>query len=133
MVRDILWLIALMSVGVFFCMLLGGKGNVKIISPLAFSAFTAYAEEPVLVPQTTEQAKVVAYIREVFGQDADKALLLLTCENGSLNPKAENTAGNFPEGSVDRGIFQINSYWQKVENKAFLFDYKINTQIAYNI
>lgn len=82
---------------------------------------------------TTEQEEIIAYVKQVFGKHSDKAFKVLSCENGSLNPKAVNGAGNFPAGSLDLGLFQINNHWQKIENKAFLFDYKVNTQIAYNI
>ncbi|MDZ4228523.1 MAG: hypothetical protein U1E54_04735 [Candidatus Levybacteria bacterium] len=82
--------------------------------------------------EMTEKEKIVAYIKEVFGKDADRAFKLLECENRSLNPNAINTAGNTPAGSRDIGIFQINEYWQGVNGK-FLFDPKINVQIAYKI
>ncbi len=132
MVRDILWIVALMSIGVFICMLLGGKGNVKIISPIAFSAFTAYAEEPILKVETSEQQQIVDYINEVFGSHADTAFKLLKCENGRLNSSAVNTAGNFPVGSRDIGVFQINEYWQKTQGK-FLFNWKVNVEIAHQL
>lgn len=71
-------------------------------------------------------------IREVFGKDADKAFLLLSCENSTHNPDAVNTAGNYPEGSRDIGVFQINEYWQGV-NGRFLFNPSINIRIAHDI
>ena len=71
-------------------------------------------------------------IKEVFGKHADKAFLVLSCENSSLNPNAINTAGNSPAGSRDVGVFQINEYWQGV-NAKFLLDPSINIRIAHKI
>lgn len=87
---------------------------------------------PTVTPTPDEKQEIRDYIKTVFGKDSDKAFKLLKCENASLNPKAINTAGNFPEGSRDIGVFQINEYWQDV-NAKFLFDPKINVQIAYKI
>lgn len=80
-----------------------------------------------------EREEIASYIKEVFGVHADKAFQVLSCENASLNPEAVNTAGNYPEGSRDIGVFQINEYWQGVSNSHFLFDWKINVLMAYNI
>lgn len=103
---------------------------------LSFSYQPVYASAPRLdepEAKTSEQEEIIAYVKEVFGKDAHKAFKVLSCENSALNPKAVNGAGNTPAGSLDMGLFQINNYWQKIENKAFLFDYKVNTQIAHNI
>lgn len=83
--------------------------------------------------ETVQQKDIVAYVKQVFGKDSDKALQLLSCENHALNPKAVNGWNNTPAGSLDKGLFQINNHWQKIDNDAFLFDYKVNTQLAYNI
>jgi len=71
-------------------------------------------------------------IQQIFGDDAPKAFKLLSCENHSLNPNAVNTAGNYPAGSRDIGVFQINEFWQKV-NAKFLFNPDINIRIAHQI
>ena len=106
--------------------------QLAMIVPIPFAS-TVYAEEPAeLDVQTDEQREIVAYIKEVFGKDADKAFKLLSCENSSLNPRAVNTAGNTPAGSRDTGVFQINEYWQKVQYK-FLLNYKVNIEIAHQI
>jgi len=82
----------------------------------------------------TEKEEIAAYIQEVFGKEAPKAFrLLIECgKNASLNPDAVNTAGNFPVGSRDIGVFQINEHWQKVQGK-FLFNWKINVEIAHQL
>lgn len=81
---------------------------------------------------TTEQQQIMAYIDEIFAEDADKAYQILGCENAALNPDAVNTAGNSPAGSRDIGVFQINEYWQKTQGK-FLFNWKINVEIAHQL
>ncbi len=83
-------------------------------------------------PEQSEHDQIVAYINEVFGDDADKAFKLLSCENASLNPNAVNTAGNTPAGSRDTGVFQINEYWQKVQYK-FLLNWRVNVEIAHQL
>lgn len=85
--------------------------------------------EPAVLGEYEEMREL---IKEVFGDHADKAFKLLECENRGLDPKAVNTAGNYPEGSRDIGLFQINEYWQGV-NAKFLFDAELNTRIAYKI
>lgn len=104
-------------------------------------AMTAYAQEKIVSPLGTEIAEqpmdkqsmnIRTKIREVFGEHADKAFKVLSCENASLNPNAVNTAGNEPAGSRDIGVFQINEYWQKTQGR-FLFDPEINIRAAYII
>lgn len=119
-------------------------------SPIVFRSPIAHVKDRITSPMSTQSAmfdfpiKVEAAeivetdpirkeIREVFGDHADKAFAVLSCENGSLNPDAVNTAGNSPEGSRDVGIFQINEYWQGVSNINFLKDPSINIRMAWNI
>lgn len=98
----------------------------QIISPIPTATPT-----PILVPQGKEA--IAQYIREVFGQYADRAFLLLTCENSDWVTDIENNAGNTPSDSYDVGLFQVNTHWQGVTNRAFLTDYRINTLMAYSI
>lgn len=96
-------------------------------------------EKPVI---TDEAEDIESIIREVFEDDAEKALQLLTSgekdtkcpggENKTLNPNAVNTAGNKPAGSRDIGVFQINEYWQKTQGK-FLFNPRVNIEIAHQL
>jgi hypothetical protein len=64
-------------------------------------------------------------------------MLLLTgdkChENKALNPNAVNDNTTWGGVGQDIGVFQINTDWQGVTNKAFLTDPVINIRIAYNI
>jgi len=77
---------------------------------------------------TTEKQQIMAYIVEVFGDDAANAITVINkCENHAFNPKATNHNRN---GSIDRGIFQLNSaYWGGEE----LFDWKTNVDVAYKV
>ncbi len=101
-----------------------------LISPLPAHAST----EVVVVeydvnkpPCEGETCEIIDYILEVFKEDALDAMNVLRCENGNLNPNAVNYNRN---GSVDRGIFQLNSnFWGGEEN----FDYKTNIDKAYTI
>lgn len=141
--NNIIWFIAFVSVFIPAMAYLNHWYNSEEIIVSA-----SYTPSITLTPSPTEQKvkefEVVGneYIRlmikEVFKEDYDKAMLLLTgngkCggENGNLNPKAVNTAGNTPKGSRDIGVFQINEYWQDV-NAKFLFDPEINIRIAHKI
>lgn len=80
-----------------------------------------------------EPATIEAYIEYVFGPVFPKAMLLLkgrgegTCaENRYLKWDAQNYNA---DGSIDIGVFQINSKWQKVQVK-FLYNWRINVLIA---
>ena len=80
---------------------------------------------------TREPSKweIEQFIRDVFGDHVGTAFRLLECENSTLDPYAVNTDGNFPEGSQDIGVFQINEYWQGV-NPKFLRNWRLNIIIA---
>jgi len=83
--------------------------------------------EPTVAPLTQKQ-EILNYIVEVFGDDAADAIVVIRkCENSSFNPRATNQNRN---GSVDRGIFQLNSaYWGGEE----LYDWKKNVDVAYKV
>ncbi len=94
----------------------------------------AYAKEVKELSVTpallSEHDQIEFYIKQVFGKDSPKAFKVLSCENFHLIPDAVNVN---TDGSRDYGIFQINNHWQGVSNVAFLTDWKINVQMAYNI
>ena len=77
-----------------------------------------------------------SYIKEVFGEDADKALLLLNgdenCggENKQLDPKVFYTN---TDGKRDRGMFQISERWHPSVSDECAFDFKCNTDYAYRM
>lgn len=116
---------------VYFGHQVEGQKEGKFVSPLPDAAY-ANTVKTYPIPSTTSQNAITREIDQVFGKDAPKAYQLLSCENHALNPDAVNTAGNFPVGSRDIGVFQINEYWQKV-NAKFLFDPTINIEIAHKI
>ena len=84
------------------------------------------------VPLPTQQQQIKNYISSVFGASAPKAYKLLSCENSTYSPDRVNTAGNYPAGSRDIGVFQINEFWQGV-NAKFLFNWRVNIDIAKQI
>lgn len=76
---------------------------------------------------SSEQATIIAYIRQVFGKDADDAIKVARCES-KLNPLA---VGHNTNGSTDTGIFQINSIHGV--NGYFLTNWRTNVDIAKTI
>jgi len=135
---SILWLLVIGFGGVILCMEYERRFvETPLFSPLDPAGYIittkAYAEEATLNIDTDDKRVIADEVRAVFGTHAEDAFKVLQCENSALNPKAINTAGNYPEGSADVGVFQINEYWQKVGNRNFLTDYKINIRIAWNI
>lgn len=80
---------------------------------------------PFVVPNTPKE-----YIRYIFGETAGaKAITMLeTCENKQLRTDAVNWNGN---GTTDAGLFQVNSIHGYTHEQ--LFDFKLNTRIAYKI
>lgn len=66
-------------------------------------------------PLLGEQDKMTLLIKEIAKEENfdDPQLLidLAWCES-RLNPYAVNGHGNSPAGSVDRGLFMFNDYWQ---------------------
>lgn len=104
--------------------------QITAIAPTTDKAYALVL--PTVTPTPDEHQEIQAYIKEVFGKDSDKAFRLLQCENASLRADRVNSAGNYPVGSRDIGVFQINEYWQKVPAK-FLFNWRINVQIAHQL
>jgi hypothetical protein len=81
---------------------------------------------PTPTPTTTPEIDAVkAEIRRVFGNRANDAIKIFTCESG-LNPKAFN--GKNTNGSWDAGIAQVNSIHGV--SKAMLFDVETNIAVA---
>jgi hypothetical protein len=76
-------------------------------------------------------------IKDVFGDDYPKAMLLLTgtqChENLTLNPKAVNDNSEWGGLGRDRGIFQISDYYHPNVTDAEAFDYKFNIEYAHRM
>ncbi len=112
---------------IYFGNQVAGQKEGKFVSPIPDNAYA----NTIVAPQRPHNS-ISEEIDQVFGKDANQAFKLLSCENHALNPSAVNTAGNYPVGSRDIGIFQINEYWQKV-NAKFLFNPDINIRMAHQI
>jgi hypothetical protein len=71
-------------------------------------------------------------IRRVFGKDADMAVAIAKAESG-LNEKSVSKPNR--NGSIDRGIFQINSVhlWRVGGDSSKLLDRDTNIAVAYEI
>ena len=81
---------------------------------------------------TTQRQEIENYVREVFGEYADEAFKLLECENKNLDPRAVNDNTEWGGLGVDRGIFQINSYYHPLTDEQ-AFDYKQNIDYAWRM
>ena len=88
------------------------------------------AVETIVEAPKTEKEQIVAYIKQVFGDQSGNAFKILSCENANLNPKAINRNRN---GSTDHSIFQVNSIHTKRYGSAFKTDWKANIDVAYKI
>lgn len=99
----------------------------EVVETIAGQTLPSPTPEPTPEP-LTEKQQILAYIVEKFGDDAADAIVVIRkCENSSFNPRAVNHNRN---GSVDRGIFQLNSqYWGGEE----LFDWKTNVDVAHKV
>ena len=78
--------------------------------------------------QPTQEEQIKAYIREVFGDQADNAFKVLACENHGLNPDA---VGHNSNNTIDVGIFQVNSVHGVPEG--YLKDWRTNVDVAHQI
>lgn len=78
-----------------------------------------------------EKHEIFSYIVEKFGEDAGDAITLVRkCENSTFDQTRTNHNRN---GSVDYGIFQINSVHEKRFGTDFHTDWKANVDVAYQI
>lgn len=113
----------------------------NLVSPADAYAFESYPSESTVIEVTSitvvnkedlpEIEQIKSYIREVFGKESDNAFKVLSCENKALNPKATNHNRN---GSIDRGIFQINSVHDNGKAKGKdMFNFEDNIDVAYKI
>jgi len=87
-------------------------------------------------PVIEGREQIIQEIINVFGEDSDKAFLLLMGKSGSdcaenrmLNPRAVNRNTDWGGVGADRGIFQINNVYHPSVSDECAFDFKCN--IAY--
>lgn len=81
-------------------------------------------------PVLSSAEEIEAKIRRVFGKDADTAIAITLCENHDHNPNTEHINDN---GTVDHGIFQINSIHEARFKGKSMNDVDANIQVAYDI
>jgi len=78
-----------------------------------------------------EKHEIISYIVEKFGDDsADAITLVRKCENSTFDQTRTNHNNN---GSVDYGVFQINSIHTARFGEEFKTDWKTNVDVAYEI
>ena len=83
--------------------------------------------EPDPMQDIEEYIKTIA--KEMNFKWTDYLIKLAKCES-RLDPKATNDKGNTPKGSIDRGLFQFNSYWQKRVSDECAFSIDCSTKEA---
>ena len=71
---------------------------------------------------------MVSLIKETFPEDPHTALAIARCESG-LNPEAYNP--NNSNGSVDRGVFQLNSVHDERVESLGLDVWNVEDNIAF--
>lgn len=91
--------------------------------------------EPMLVKAKTEKQSIMAYMIEVFGDDASELISIVSrCENNKFDQNATNQNRN---GTIDKGVTQINSiHLSGKEFKSCIHahdDYKSNIDCAKEI
>jgi hypothetical protein len=90
-------------------------------------------EKPVPVPLDckTEKCKILAYIVELWGdQAADMITIIRKCENSTFDQTRTNHNRN---GSTDYGVAMVNSIHTKTCGEAFKTDWKANLDCAHKI
>lgn len=98
--------------------------------------YVAEASETVVVPDKKEvlieveidwdnKQRIVDEIKKVFPETPNTAVAIAKCESG-LNPEATNTSNK--NGTIDRGIMQINSIHDT--NGYDLYDVQDNLEFA---
>ena len=102
-------------------MVLAGPRSVEVVE----------VEKPVETEFESEKHEILAYIVEKFGEDsADAITLVRKCENSTFDQTRTNHNNN---GSVDYGVFQINSIHTARFGEEFKTDWKANVDVAYEI
>ena len=79
-----------------------------------------------------QNSNIESQIREIAKENnfrwEDYLVRLAKCENTRLDPNAKNTEGNSPARSVDRGLWQINSYHHSEVSDECAFDVRCSTE-----
>jgi len=91
---------------------LGGYAGTQMVSTMVASGI---ADKPVVPPTIEQQIRDIA---KCAGVDPDIAVKVARCESG-LNPQITNVN---TDGSIDRGLYQINNKFHPEVTDAQAFD-----------
>lgn len=79
--------------------------------------------------------KIIKEIKLVFKDKAPEAIKIISCENNPDKPNYDPYRININKNasSLDYGIFQINSLWERVYGSEFKKNWKENIKVARKI
>lgn len=78
------------------------------------------------------KTEVKEEIKKVFGDNWEIAFAVAQAENRQLDAKAKGYNQD-KRRTIDRGIFQINSYWHKEVDDVCAYDMRCNVKEAFRI
>lgn len=106
------------------------KGQVTVLGEVpAPIIYLAATPEP--KPEPSDKQEIYLYIIEKFGDDGANAITMIRkCENSTFDQTRTNHNRN---GTIDYGIFQVNSIHAARYGSEFMTDWKANVDTAYEI
>lgn len=106
-------------------------GDVTVTAVASETDYDGITFMEITTEEVAKEMSVEDQIRAIAAEKnfkwADYLVRLAMCESG-LNPNNKNSKGNTPAGSLDRGLFQINSYWHKEVSDACAYDVRCSTE-----
>ncbi len=104
-------------------------GDTTVLTTPAPTLYLAATPEP--KPEPSSKQEIYLYIIEKFGDDGANAITMIRkCENSKFDQSATNHNRN---GTIDYGIFQVNSIHAARYGSEFMTDWKANVDTAYEI
>ena len=81
------------------------------------------------------KGKIIKEIKLVFKDKAPEAIKIISCENNPDKPDYDPYRININKNasSLDYGVFQVNSLWEKVYGSEFKKNWKENIKVAKKI
>jgi hypothetical protein len=127
--------------------ILGMRRPVRAVPPLRLGMVVVLALIALAVPapamaasdtSTSAAADLCASVASRAGFSGDRLVTAVAVGMGesSCRPDAQNSNGptkGCPNGSVDRGLWQINSCWHPSVSKSCAYDAQCNANAAYRI
>jgi hypothetical protein len=127
--------------------ILGMRRPVRAVPPLRLGIVVVLALIALAVPaparaasdtSTSAAADLCASVASRAGFSGDRLVTAVAVGMGesSCRPDAQNSNGptkGCPNGSVDRGLWQINSCWHPSVSKSCAYDAQCNANAAYRI